>query len=311
MFKKFKSGRIELLLIFLMTFNMTLHDYLVVQGLLILESNQLLTGHEIRTNKNVEELLSLEALDEINYRLFARVAFYSPYDDIWLFYTNDFSNWMPPLSEGSFFNSAHNKQALVGQNVALTERNDGLVYVFNGEAYEVVGILGLLNPSLLDDMVLLNGSDFWKQHELDLMVDANDSELLATALGSSSVNERSDIGAILETDFFTPMIVIYSWLISSLLILIIAYLYDLDVKDEVKVRFLIGENQFRLFGRMLISLLVKIRSALVILFVGLWLLNPRVNLSVLGLQGFFLLALLILSYTTLFFRKSVTKARWS
>lgn len=120
-----KKGRVEILLAFLVLFNITLNYYLVTQDLLILESNQLLTGHEVRTHRNYGELLEIDALNEINYRLFAEMD--DALDNVWIFYSNNYTNWRPPLSEGNFFRSSDTKEVVVGRNVELIEREQGAV----------------------------------------------------------------------------------------------------------------------------------------------------------------------------------------
>jgi len=299
-----KKGRIELLFAFLILFNITLNYYLVTQGLLILESNQLLTGHEVRTARSHEELLEINALNEINYRLFAQIDAH-PVDDIWIFCSNNFTNWRPPLSEGNFFHSSDTKEVVVGRNVELIQRGQGAVYIFNGQTYNVIGTLGLLTPSLLDRMVLINDLELFQEDGLNLIVDSDDSEALQSALGESSFNSGSGIDTIFEIDFFTPMISVYSQLISGLLVIIIAYLFNLEVRDEIKIRHLIGEHRLMTFRRISILLSIKLRAAIILLTVSFWLFSRSLNVRDLMVQGFFLLVLLILSHTIIFFRKKI------
>jgi len=310
MFRRMKQGRIALLLAFLMLFSIILHHYLNTQELLILESNQLLTGHEIRTQKNYEEIIEIEAMSHLGYRLFAQIESHS-FNDIWLFYTNDFSNWRPPLSEGIFFSSSNTKEAVVGRNVELIQGAYNTAYIFNGKEYEVIGVLGLLTPSLLDDMVLINDLDFLRALDLGLIVDYDDADILALALGEPSFNYRSGIGSMLETDFFTPLINIYGRLISGIMTVIIAFLYYLEVKDEIKMRRLIGERRLVIFGKFFAVLLSKISMAIAFLWVIYLFSNLTIDRRELGLQVTFLLLLLMLSYTAIFFRKNQRKERRS
>jgi|GEM_PF-3381724 len=299
-----KKGRIELLLAFLTLFNITLNYYLVTQGLLILESNQLLTGHEVSTTRSHGELLEIDALNKIDYRLFAQIDAHLS-DDIWIFYSNNFTNWRPPLSDGNFFRSSDTLEVVVGRNVELIQREQGAVYVFNGQTYNVIGTLGLLTPSLLDNMVLINDSDLLQDYGLSLIIDADDSEALQLALGESAFTSGGGIGMIFEIDFFTPMISIYSQLISGLLVIIIAYLFNLEVHDEVKIRHLIGEHRFITFRRISVLLTIRLRAAVILLALSFWLFSRSLNIQELMMQGLFLLALLILSHTFIFFRKKI------
>lgn len=254
-----RDYKIEVLMSLLMVFVVIIAYYTHVQSMLILESNRLLTANAINIRIDDESIPQLEALNGINYRIFG--VLHETVDTnsrIYAFYTSIPGSWSPPMSEGTFFKENDTQEAVVGRHVTLEETANGYFYIFNGQAYEVIGFLGLTTPSLLDETVLINTSFYsLYANSVEWIADSDSSGVLAHVFEEASNNQIRGVLRLLEVDFFTPFIIRYSQMINLLTIVVIGYLYFLKTKSENMIRYLVGENQIKIFKRNIFCLCRK------------------------------------------------------
>jgi len=254
---KVRDYKIEILMSLLMFFVLIIAYYAHVQNMLVLESNRLLTENAVRVRIDDGGSPQLESLEGTNYRIF--VILHENIETnsrIYAFHTSMPGSWRPPMSEGTFFEENDTREAVVGRHVILEETANGYIYIFNEQAYEVIGFLGLTTPSLLDETVILNTS-YYKLHASELVVDSDNSGALTNVFEGESNHQVRGVLRLLEVDFFTPLILRYSQLISILTIVVIGYLYFLKTKEENMTRHLIGEGRISIFNRNIFYLCLK------------------------------------------------------
>jgi len=298
---KIKDYKIEILMILLLVFVFTISYYQQIQSMLILESNRLLTGNAVSIQGNDTQMLELENLKNISYRIF--VILHEDINNnssVYAFYTPLPGSWLPPMSEGAFFEENNTQEAVVGRNVTVEETATGYVYFFDGQAYEVVGFLGLTTPSLLDDTVLINSGYNLSNTEHEIIVDYDRANVLVRYFGEEAIIQTRGVLRLLATDFFTPFIVIYSQIITILTVMVIGYLYFLKTQPENTIRYLIGENSIKIFGISVWKLLQKwlLFSILFFILIKIGLLQSTQVIS----QWMMLSLILIVSYAMIYFK---------
>ena len=250
-----RNSKTDILMVLLLAFVLMIAYYRNIQEMLILESNHLLTGNEV-VLINDERLTEYESLNGINYRMFITLQEVDS-SRIYAFYAVSPSRWSPPMSEGSFFSQNNTQEAVVGRGVEIEETAYGYVYNFNGQTYQVIGVLGLTTPSPLDEVVLLNTSSYIEKPGLVVTLDYDRGGVLDIYLDHIGARQARGVSTLLEVDFFTPLIVMYSWIIMILMVMVIGYLSFLKFEAENAVRYLVGENVLKIFGRNIFDLLVK------------------------------------------------------
>ena len=293
-----KDYKIETLMILLLVFVLTIAYYTRIQNMLILESNRLLTNNAVSIQGNDHQISTLATLNGINYRIF--VVLYEANNNrrVYAFYTPSPSSWLPPMSEGDFFSENDTQEAIVGRHVPIEKTVTGNVYFFNDQAYEVIGFLGLTTPSLLDETVLLNTSQYLNTNS-ELIVDYDRAGVLAGAFGEEASIQARGALRLLAVDFFTPLIVAYSQIIAVLAIVVIAYLFFLKIQSENTTRHLIGENSIKIFR---INIFVLFRKWLLFSVPLFILIRLELFQNILILHQWLTLSLLLVaSYSIVYF----------
>ncbi|MBN3524504.1 ABC transporter permease [Paenibacillus apiarius] len=107
--------------------------------------------HAVLINNGDNDWVETE-LSQSSYRLFIE------YNDTYRFFIDHSSDWSPPIESGRFFSHEEKKPvAVIGREMLeySKDSNGGKHISFNGESYEVIGIMGASFASPVDYLILL------------------------------------------------------------------------------------------------------------------------------------------------------------
>lgn len=160
-------------------------------------------------------------------------------------------NWSPPLIQGEFFTEKNPYPvAVVGQRKLPEEGN---FFEFEGQMFEIIGILGAGFPSALDNIALLspNSFDFTTER---IVLDANSRQMVETlALGldyrlATSQQERLEFSTQLGVgrDLFEEMMGINTFFITLILLTISSHAFLVMTEKNNEILYLQGQTYKRI-----------------------------------------------------------------
>ena len=160
-------------------------------------------------------------------------------------------NWQPPLTEGEFFNENFAFPAAVAGERMFEENQD--YFIFEGQSFKIVGILGVDFPTFLDYMVLLNdgGKELPVINTIIDMDSPSDFERLTEEISSRpvfSVREQNQFSSQFNfgRDLFEEMMMINTYLVLLLLLIITSHTFFVITKDSDEIFSLLGFTNKRI-----------------------------------------------------------------
>lgn len=209
-------------------------------------SNGLYTKNYVIFNDNEPQKYIENLNKNNNCRLFIE------YDNIFRFFIQKNNNWKPPMQKGSFFcENKKGRVAVVGKEMANhIKRYNNIDYIsFQGEDYEVIGIMGASFISKADYLILLQSEKIPTTNRMKIVIDGN-SKFSINQMVNSITTKHKKISCIegvskglyktINTTFFYRLLSIDSFLLVFCSIFIyLRYWYEKE-KNTMHVMFLLG-----------------------------------------------------------------------
>lgn len=264
------------------------------QELIILEGNQLRTAKHIpiSTDELAEAVTVVEASEEVNWLIeHASISnqlvlnvFSKDLDKLNLPITTDV-----PLTSG--------RQAFVGRSVETTSAGNKDYVTIAGVDYEVVGQLGLLKSSPLDDYVLISDKELLGLgDEISLNGKVPEGATQFKRRGTSMGVER-----LMSLSYFGGLIDVVSYVIVVLSALIWSYFMVLRHQTVYRIYHLIGLRYKVIYQ----TEMLKFMTGCVIASLMVWSLSPEKPIRSHLLEQYFLLCLIVAIGFSYFFYKGV------
>ncbi|MBW4828517.1 MAG: hypothetical protein KZY61_11140 [Clostridiaceae bacterium] len=278
---------------------LTLNYYNVYQNFLIFESNDLYSKNNITVEQSYEDIISNEKLNDVSFRIFYYIGNDTD-GNIRAYFSNDYNSWIPPLKKGRFFRNEDTKEAIVGKNVKLKKIGQNDFFILNDKQYRVIGYFGISENSFLDNSVLINDIDFFKLNDPPYVIDGEEINNVNLKVLRKGYVKDAGIRRVLETDFFTPIILIFSKMIIIGGICLASYLYFLKNRKENFIKHVIGKSRWSNLKRDILFLTILFFICFVIMFIFKILFKFQVDIGLLIKESAFCYILLILTYFSLF-----------
>ncbi|WP_139328587.1 ABC transporter permease [Paenibacillus odorifer] len=232
-------------------------------------SNELYTNHYAALFSNGDNKWLENPSTKLNYRVFVE------YNDTFRLLLINNGKWSPPMISGQFFLDKDKENgAVIGKEMIsyIKEDNKGNKYIdFQGENYQVKGVMGASFASPTDYLVLLH-----KPHPLPILpgskiiVDSNNKSTVLSIVSnitksdsSVMVIESSQKGVARTTNIpFIYRLLIYQFyfLLFISVISLVRYWYEKE-KRVTSVLFILGISKRRInkliFTRLLINFLIS------------------------------------------------------
>ncbi|MFD3260265.1 hypothetical protein ACE3MQ_16885 [Paenibacillus lentus] len=210
-------------------------------------SNELYTKHHVVLITKGDHGGLIKQLSKSNYRVFLE------YDDTYRLLLENNGNWSPPMLSGRFFSKTDDgNKAVIGKELERnTKEINGRKYIsFQGEDYEVSGIMGASFASSIDYLTLLNNSS--KNHEVDYTKIIIDSDIKSNITDITRdiikkdptvtviENEQKGLNKTANIPFIYQLLIFEFYLLMLLSIIAFTrYWYEKE-KKIINVLFLIG-----------------------------------------------------------------------
>ncbi|WP_160037159.1 hypothetical protein [Paenibacillus sp. An7] len=228
-------------------------------------SNELYTNHHavLITKKDNSELI--KQISKSNYRVFLE------YNNSYRLLLENKGNWSPPIVSGSFFtkNDVENK-AVVGKEMQkYIEEVKGKKYIsFQGENYEVSGIMGASFASSIDYLILLNNPIKNQIDDNTKIIIDSDNKSIVTDITNSLIEKDPTISPIKSAQKglsrtanipFIYQLLIFEFYLLMLISIItfIRYWYEKE-KKTIYVLFLLGIPKKRINIHLFLKILLNV-----------------------------------------------------
>lgn len=280
------------------------NEYNIRQELIIRESNQLRSPNSILlkdTFQNLRDNLVSQSRTSV-----LIVIDENPNLRIIGYYTNDFANDILPTNNNQTFSEVNSQEALVGRNIETAQRGDERFFEHNGKEYEVIGYLGLNNPSFLDNTVLINDLSLFPNEITPLIIDGpNVREFAENHSFTEAISQRNiGINRRIDTDFFSPMMYFFSFSLAFIGTVFLAFVVHESFKQQNKLLYILAIPTFKKYLGNLIYILT-VSGVTFFLSMLAFTSDKNLFLSYTVFLRFFSaqLILLIIAYSLLFIKK--------
>lgn len=237
-------------------------------------SNELYTNHhEVLINQGDDQWL--KELPDSNYRIFAE------YNSTYRLLLKNTGEWSPPMISGHFFlETDQGLKAVVGNEMRkYVYEHGGIKYIsYQGEEYEVTGVMGASFASSIDYLVLLFNPDFPSIPKNTRIIIDGDNESTVEELIEKVVSKNPLISRIesaqkgvsrtAEVSFFNILLFVEMCiLILFTITAFVRYWYEKE-RNTTRVLFLLGISKRRIYQQIIFkSLLIVLFSSIITIFV--------------------------------------------
>lgn len=135
---------------------------------------------------------------------------------------------------------------MVGKDVVTISENACTYYEYNNQKYNVIGYLGITNPSFLDDSVLINDSSLFNTPTNYLAIDGKkiNTNYQDRFGKNNSYQNNMGLDRKVNSDYFSPLIYSLTLVIAIMCTVLIAYLIFTDLKKENYIKYILGTSTF-------------------------------------------------------------------
>lgn len=255
-------------LLFLFSFSVILYSH--QQKKIDELSNQFYTkNHVAFLDSDPNKWIDLP-VGELDYRIFIELN-----DTFRFFYQNN-DTWSPPIEEGRFFLPGETgNKALIGKEMQdQIFKENGVEYIdFQGNMYEVLGIIGDSFQSHADYLILISSKEIPKTTNVKVIIDSDDSQSVKE-ITAYMIEEYENIKEIEQsnrgvTRSASSNIFSKFFIMNSILLVIFSvtfylrYWYEIEL-DKITLLFLLGVPISKIIKDVIIDLLIKIIFAIII-----------------------------------------------
>ncbi|NQX62201.1 hypothetical protein [Paenibacillus qinlingensis] len=230
-------------------------------------SNELYTNHHaVLMNKDDDQdLLTTNQLSKANYRIFIE------YNDTYRLLYENLGDWSPPIISGRFFsNTDKGAKAVIGKEMEkfIKEYNGKKYITFQGEDFEVNGIMGAPFASSTDYLILLyKPNPIPIQSGTRIIIDS-DKKSIVTEIANNILNTNSSVMLKESTQkglsrtanipFIYKLLIFEFYLLLFLsIIACLRYWYEKE-KHIMYVLFLLGFSKRKINGQLFLKVFLNI-----------------------------------------------------
>lgn len=260
-----KLASIALLVTLFSLLGVALGVYGHTQRALSLEGNNLYSGGSVAVNAPGTELESLLRSAGVSARIFQAL----PEGDSVRAVIETGRPDPLPLHSGRQFRAADSRAALVGADVPVSRHRGETTFVFRGESYPVVGLLGLRPHSLASDTVLLRDPElFDNTAQSRVIVDGSSiedvvggrMEFTSAAAAGAGTDRRTNI------DFVSPVLLRFGWILTVVGAVTTGLLAASHARRLHRVLFHLGSRRPRVLIRGTVRLLAGMAPPPLLIF---------------------------------------------
>lgn len=239
--------------------SLALHSYAGRLQSQLLEGNNLYSDHAVFVDDTPGAVLdSLKLLGQ-DARAFNVLE---DYGGVRVITANDFRQIALPLHEGTGFTNEDSREAIVGSNIDTRIDEAGRRYLeFDGNRYEVMGLLGARADSILSmDILLKDDGLFRNAAAAALVLDGDSASAAYAAAAPTATMESFDNGVDRRTsiDFVSPVLFGAGGLLVFLGFVCAGLLYGQKRAPESRVLELVGYSRRRVYGAQLALLVILV-----------------------------------------------------
>lgn len=234
-------------------------------------SNELYTNHHAILITKGDYDGVIKQLSTSNYRVFLE------YDDTFRLLLENNGDWSPPMLSGRFFSKSDDRnKAVIGKELEnYTKEINGKKYIsFQGEDYEVSGIMGASFASSIDYLTLLNNPS--KNHEVDYTKIIIDSDIKSNITNITSdiikrdpsvtllENEQKGLNKTANIPFIYQLLIFEFYLLMLLSIISFTRYWYEQEKKIINVLFMIGISIKTIYTQSFLKILLNVVTSGVI-----------------------------------------------
>lgn len=158
------------------------NQYQTKQELFLLESNNLMTREHI-VFRNKDNLEWIKNIDDSNSGVWVTGEKRNERFVLMSIYSSKLENVKIPISNGKAFSNKNSMEALVGKNIPVCTIGGDKYFEYNNKKYKVIGCLGTIENSPLNDVVLVNDVSLLKSNDVTLILNGHDLDKINAIKG--------------------------------------------------------------------------------------------------------------------------------